>query len=292
MIWLALALGGVVGFGVILLVAELLPRQPKMAAALENLGNIELEGHTPTVQDSLSRFMQQGWLSGLRVEPRDLALVETSPVEHHARQAMMGIAGLAIPPILGLVVVTALQLPAPAIVFSIPVSIGLAALLIYAINLTVTQRATEAREEFARAVATYIELVAAARKRNTSAAESLKKAADVADSWVFRRLQQELQMAQYKNMRPWEAFKRFSKEIGVPELSDLADIMKLAGSEGVSVYEPLRARGRGLRVQLLNDARTKANADSERITMPMALMGLIFMALIAVPPLFRLIGST
>lgn len=291
MIWAALILGAIVGLGVIWLVAELMPRHPKLSAALDHLGTVEVTDTAPTAREQLGRIMQHGLLTKLRVNSKDLALVGISPVQHSSNQAMMGLLGFIIAPLLAAFCVFALGLPAPLMIISLPVSLGMALLLIWATNLTVTQKADEARHEFARAVATYIELVAAERKRNTAAGLALSRAANVADSWVFVRLREELQLAKYKGHRPWDAFKAFSKDIGVPELSDLADIMKLAGSEGASVYEPLRSRGKGLRVQLLNEARAKANADSERITMPMALMGLIFIVLIATPPLFKLVST-
>lgn len=291
MIWTALIIGGTVGLALIWIVAELSPRHPKLSAALENLGTVEVDASKADLRAQLGRLMQRGVLSKFGVNKKDLALVGTTSEQHSANQALMGIMGLVIPPALATVFVLILRLPAPILIFSLPVSLGLAVLLMWATNLTITQKAAEARQEFARAVATYIELVAAERKRATAATIALEHAADVADSWVFVRIRQELQLARYKGQRPWDALKQFSKEIGVPELSDLADIMRLAGAEGASVYEPLRARGKGLRVQLLNEARSRANADSERITMPMALMGLIFIALIATPPLFKLITS-
>ncbi|WP_426990775.1 TadC protein [Pseudarthrobacter sp. Y6] len=291
MIWTTLIIGGTVGLALVWIVAELSPRHPKLSAALENLGTVEVDTSKADFRAQLGRLMQRGVLSKFGVNKKDLALVGATSEQHSANQALMGIMGLVIPPAFGTVFVLILGLPAPILIFSLPVSLGLAVLLMWATNLTITQKAAEARQEFARAVATYIELVAAERKRATAATIALEHAADVADSWVFVRIRQELQLARYKGQRPWDALKQFSKEIGVPELSDLADIMRLAGAEGASVYEPLRARGKGLRVQLLNEARSRANADSERITMPMALMGLIFIALIATPPLFKLITS-
>jgi hypothetical protein len=291
MIWTTLIIGGTVGLALVWIVAELSPRHPKLSAALENLGTVEVDTSKADFRAQLGRLMQRGVLSKFGVNKKDLALVGATSEQHSANQALMGIMGLVIPPAFGTAFVLILGLPAPILIFSLPVSLGLAVLLMWATNLTITQKAAEARQEFARAVATYIELVAAERKRATAATIALEHAADVADSWVFVRIRQELQLARYKGQRPWDALKQFSKEIGVPELSDLADIMRLAGAEGASVYEPLRARGKGLRVQLLNEARSRANADSERITMPMALMGLIFIALIATPPLFKLITS-
>jgi Flp pilus assembly protein TadB len=289
MTWTALALGAAAGLALVIAIAEFLPRRPKLSAAFENLGGTA-QTLDPDFKERLGRALQRGPFGWLAVNPRDLAMVGKTPVQHAANQALFGILGFAVPPVLGLLFIVALRLPLPLLLFSLPASAGTAVLLMWAINLTVTQKAAEDRADFGRAVATYIELVAAARKGNISSSRSLSLAADVGNSWVFVRLQQELRLATYRGIRPWDAFKSLATEIGVPELSDLADIMRLAGEEGASIYEPLRARGKGLRVQLLNEAKTRANAKVEQSTFPAGVMGMIFIALIFTPPLFRLIG--
>ena len=174
MIWAALTLGAIVGLGLVWLVAELTPRHPKLSAALDHLGTVEVAATTPTKREQMGRVMQHGLLARLQVNSKDLALVGISPAQHSSNQAMMGLLGFIIAPLLAGFCVLLLGLPAPLLIVSLPVSLGMALLLIWATNLTVTQKAEEARHEFARAVATYIELVAAERKRNTAAGLALR----------------------------------------------------------------------------------------------------------------------
>jgi hypothetical protein len=108
---------------------------------------------------------------------------------------------------------------------------------------------------------------------------------------VFERIKQELLRARFSGIQPWEALRHLSNEIGVKELADVADIMRLSGEEGAAVYESLRARGKALRVQLLNEEHTIANRLSERMTYPQALLGVVFMAMLVTPPLLRLMAS-
>jgi len=75
----------------------------------------------------------------------------------------------------------------------------------------------------------------------------------------------------------------------VPELQDVADIMRLSGEEGVAVYENLRARSRGMRTALLAREQARANAGSERMVIPVALLGLIFLSLLAYPAIVRVL---
>ena len=76
------------------------------------------------------------------------------------------------------------------------------------------------------------------------------------------------------------------------ELDDFADIMRLSGEEGASVYANLRARSAAMRTAMLNDELAQANAVGERMTIPGSLLGVIFMALLVAPSLLRMLSNT
>ena len=75
----------------------------------------------------------------------------------------------------------------------------------------------------------------------------------------------------------------------MPELDDLADILRLSGEEGAPIYEQLRARSAGLRSAMLHHELGQANAINERLSIPMSLLGVIFLALLVAPALLRLV---
>ena len=77
-----------------------------------------------------------------------------------------------------------------------------------------------------------------------------------------------------------------------PELDDFADIMRLSGEEGASVYANLRARSAAMRTAMLNDELAEANAVGERMSIPGSLLGVIFMALLVAPSLLRMFSNT
>ncbi|MFX8620604.1 hypothetical protein ABTM24_20645, partial [Acinetobacter baumannii] len=78
--------------------------------------------------------------------------------------------------------------------FYIPALLGLpiAVWLWFSVDQDIRSKANDARAEFTRAVAVYLELVAAERKRGATAARALETSADVGRSWVFVRIRQEL----------------------------------------------------------------------------------------------------
>ena len=75
-------------------------------------------------------------------------------------------------------------------------------------------------------------------------------------------------------------------------LDDLADIMRLSGEEGAQVYAQLRARSASMRAAMLNTEKAKANEIGERMSIPMSLLGVIFLAILVAPALLRVMGGT
>jgi ribosome-interacting GTPase 1 len=65
--------------------------------------------------------------------------------------------------------------------------------------------------------------------------------------------------------------------------------MRLSGHDGAAVYGTLRARAASLRTQLLSATAAEANAASEHMTVPVALLGVAFMALIGYPAFARIL---
>jgi hypothetical protein len=74
-----------------------------------------------------------------------------------------------------------------------------------------------------------------------------------------------------------ESLHALSTELGLPELADLADIMRLSGQEGAQVYSNLRARSAGMRAAMLNAELAKANEIGKRMLIPMSILGVIFL---------------
>jgi len=198
--------------------------------------------------------------------------------------------GLLIAPLLSLFF-NALGLGLP-IALSGAASVGLAAVLSFVPNYNVIDDAKHARLEFARALGAYIDLVALERNNGSGVRQALESAALVGDSWVFTRLSEELTRSRWSGQPPWDALHTLADELGLPELDDFADIMRLSGEEGASVYSHLRARSAAMRTAMLNDEVAEANAVGERMTIPGSLLGVVFMALLVAPSLLRMFSNT
>jgi Flp pilus assembly protein TadB len=168
----------------------------------------------------------------------------------------------------------------------------LAAGLFFVPDVNVRDDASKARGEFSRALGAYIDLVALERLSGSGTRQSMEVAASVGDSWVFRRLGEELARSRWNGVAPWEALHVLADQLGVTDLDDVADILRLSGEEGAAVAEQLRARAASLRSAQLHHELGKANATNERLSIPMSLLGVVFLALLVAPALLRLLGMS
>ena len=179
--------------------------------------------------------------------------------------------------------------------FVVPTAVTVGAILIGTLfgwlvpNGNVATAAGEARLDFNRALGSYVDLVALERSAGGSAArQALENAAEIGDSWPFRRVRDELARSRFSGEPPWDAIHHLADELGLPALDDVADIMRLAGDEGSQVYDTLRARSTALRSALLAAEQTKANALSGRMAIPTTLMAIVFCVILVTPAVLRL----
>lgn len=300
MTWeLGILAGALAGLGLTMVVRELMPSHPHLRATLGRLHDAPAPVSARVVetsvrqgslfQDRLGRLLEQRLptLVGFRLPRRELDLLRIPPYRYFGEKALWALLGLCFPAILTFtLMITGVTLP-----FSIPAFVGLilAVVMWFLPDVETRQKANTAREEFTRALGAYIDLVALERAGGAGSTQALENAAEVGDSWVFQRLREELARARWSGTTPWEGLHTLSRQLGLNDLDDLADIMRLSGEEGATIYESLRARAGGLRDAVLSAEHARANADSERMVMPVALLGVVFMALLAAPTVMRML---
>jgi len=294
--------GATVGLGVTVIVRDLLPAQPQLAAALARLAPTPRIAAGPARQEPAGEpastsgletrvglFTQRHLhrLSFLTVPHRELLLLRTPVARFLGQKVLLGLLGLLFPTVFTIVVGAAgQQLPILLPTFG---GLLLAVVLFALPDLEVRRRAAAARQEFARAICAYTDLTALERTAGAGATQALEQAATIGDSWVFLRLREQLTLARLNGTPPWDGLHALATELALPELSDLADIMRLSGEEGTAVADTLRARSRGLRTALLSKDQARANEDSERLVVPVALLGLIFIAILGAPTILRIL---
>lgn len=294
---LALLGGVLVAAGLVLLVSRLAPARPDLADALDRLSPEHHQAQAPVGVQGVSAADRVGrWgvrllpaLAWGRVPVQQLALLRISTVRFYGEKLLFALIGLVMVPVLSLLLaVLGWRLP---IVIPVLATLGLAVGMFFLPDYNVRDDAARARTEFARALGAYADLVALERNAGSGPRQALEVAAQVGDSWVFRRIREELAFSNWSGEQPWQALRRMSQELGVPELGDLADIVRLSGEEGAQIYSQLRARSASMRAAMLTDEITYANTIGEKLSIPMSILGVIFLIILVTPALLRVIGG-
>ncbi|GAA2917285.1 type II secretion system F family protein [Streptomyces erythrogriseus] len=284
--------GGTVGAGAALLVREMLRPQPALAPALQRTapGSVPVYAEQDLDRDEvwgrwlLARLER---LPGVRVPVTNLALLGQGPGQFMLKKTALAALGLLCPVLVTIPwIVAGISLP-----FYVPAVVGLAvaALLFLIPDLAVRDQAKRARQEFAHALVAYLDLVALKRAADAGPTEALEKAAAVGQGWPFLYLQGALRRARLEKIPPYQALAELAAEYDLPALDDVADIMRGSATDGAAVYKALRARTAALSAELLADQAAEANAASEKMTAPGALLAVLVMLLMAFPAVIRML---
>lgn len=294
---ISIAAGVLIGLGATILIGRLMPAHVDSKWAIEQLDPIRettqaVEAQSVSgMQNQLGLFIERkadptSWW--MRVPERELRLLQRPVHVYLGEKALLAVVGLLFPPLF-MVVMMLMGMHLP---FTLPAiaSLGLAALFWKLPDLRIRGEAKTARGEFVRALATFIDLVALERASGAGTSQSLENAAKVGDSWVFKRLKAAIDQAEWTGRQPWDGLKDLSEELEIPEVADLAEIMRLSREQGSTVYEQLRARASSMRNALLSEDLAKATAAAEQMSVPVSTLALIFLALLGCPAILRVMG--
>ncbi len=269
------------------------PAEPDLADALDRLSPrrpMQPDVTVPADRDVGARAglwalrrLPPGWV---RVPIHDLAVLRKPVASFYGDKVAFAALGALAAPLLAWLV--SLTVPLPV---TVPVVITLAAMVggWFLPDLNVAQDAARARTEFRRALGAYTDLVALERHGGGSGSrQAMDLAAEVGDSWPFRRISEELARSRFSGQQPWDALHLLADDLSVRDLDDVADIMRLCGEEGAPVYDTLRARSAASRNALLAADLSQANEVGERMTIPASLTAVVFLAILIVPAIARL----
>ncbi|PNE43436.1 type II secretion system F family protein [Streptomyces noursei] len=283
--------GAAVGGGVALLVRELAHAQPPLEQSLRRTSGAAVVAAAASRDEVVGRWLLQRLrnLPGVSIPTRNLSLLRQAPERFVLLKVGMALLGLLLPS----VALLPWMLVGGGVPVVVPAAAGLAAaaVLWFVPDLSVRDQAKRAREEFAHAMAAYLDLVALKRAGDAGPTEALEQAAAVGQGWAFQRIGQALARARIDKIAPWQALADMTEELGLPVLDDVADIMRQSADDGAAVYATLRARARALRTELLEGQAAEANADSEKMTAPGALLAVLVMLLLAFPAVIRIVAT-
>jgi len=289
-----IAAGGMlVGAGLVLGVWAVRPAPPQLSAALAQLSTQP----SSRALVSVAADRPSGWLplplmrlAGryLGVSDADLEITGWTRPQLAARKVFLALAGLLMPAVL--TAALAITGSTPPLVFPAAFSLIIGGGLWAAPSQEIKTKAARARTEFRAALRVFLTLVGLERQARGSPTEALEEASREWRSWPFRLMHAEILRAELAGQQPWDGLRQLGDRLEVQELRNLADIVSTA-ADGAAIFDTLLAESRSLQHRYLTDEEAAANAASERLVQPVALLAISFMMLVLAPAVLRLFHS-
>ena len=279
------------------LVYGLYPPKPSLAHAMSALSantapapilTSTSDGWVARAGAPLAGFLAGLGLPGARAR-KDLAVLERSTSAHLAQKGMLAVLGLGAP----LALAALLSAAGSPLGWLLPawLCVAFSAAGFVAPDYLIRSEAAQRRQEMVRALSAFLDLVSLSLAAGGGVEAALKEASMVGDGWAFTALRKALATAEISRVAPWQTLGQLGTELDVPALSGLSATLALAGSEGAKVRASLAARAATMRANGLAEAEGQANAATERMSLPVVVMGLGFMLMIGYPAMAHVMNG-
>lgn len=251
----------------------------------------EVAGSTRIGQTAARWLIDKGALSHPRMETLGptLAVTGQSFEELVTRMLVAAGAGLLVPPILWTL--------AAISGFSIPLAVPMIATVLLVLCglllpvATLARKASERRRHFRFVIGTFVDLVVLSLAGGVGVEGALFAASQVSSDWAAQTIARSLYRARDGGRSPWAALGQLGSDLGIPELVELAATLQLAGTEGARIRQALQARAVTLRRHEQAEAESAANATTERLFVPGALLLIGFLLFVGYPAFSRILGG-
>jgi tight adherence protein C len=152
----------------------------------------------------------------------------------------------------------------------------------------VRAQATEQRRMFSHALSSFCDVCGMCLAAGRGIDASIQTAASAGDGWPFAELQGTLRTGYVQGEAPWEALTRLAAECDLPDLTELAAALSLAGDEGAAVRDTVASKAKSIRERLTGNAERDAATVTERMGIPATLLLLGFIIFLGFPALYVL----
>ncbi len=148
--------------------------------------------------------------------------------------------------------------------------------------------ANRGRRHARRVICSFLDLVVLGLAGGMGIESALLAAAQLGENAVSRRMLAALSLSRDTGEPPWDALARLGETLGIEEFGELAATAGLAGMEGAKIRATLAARAASIRRHELANAEAEANALTEKLFIPGALLLVGFLIFIGYPAFTRI----
>ena len=282
-------LGAGAGAGVVLSWRALAPRPLSIDALLSALARpgVALDQPTPPAASpaermgSTARRVVETFGHDPHRHRQELELVGRTPERHAFDKILGAIAGLLVPNLAatGLVLI-GMQVPLGLVAVC---SLATATVGFLMPDFMLRDEAEKRRRAFRHTLSSYLDRVNVLLAGGAGIETALYAAADAGDGWGYQTIRNELQRARLTGQSPWDTFATLNERLGINELAELAASVSLAGSHGARIRASLAAKADTLRGHQVAETEAAAEAATERMTIPVAVLLFGFLVFIAYP---------
>lgn len=217
---------------------------------------------------------------------QELELVGKTAERHALDKLLAALVGLVAPNLVGGALV-AVGIPAPVGALA-GFSLAACAAGFVMPDLLLRDAANARRRVFRHALSSYLDLVNVLLAGGAGIETALHAAADAGDGWGYRTIRAELRRARLTGQSPWDTFAQLDERLGINELAELAASVSLAGSQGARIRTSLAAKADTLRGHQVAETEASAEAATERMTLPVAVLLFGFLVFIAYPAVIQI----
>lgn len=287
-------LGAGVGVGVLLTFRALTPRPPAFDAVLAGLARpgTSIDEAAPVGSPGADRAgaAARRLVESIGYDPdrhlQELELIGRSPERHAFDKILGAVAGLLVPNLAGVALV----------IVGVPVPLGVIAAFSLATTVVgfvmpdwlLRDEAEKRRRAFRHTLSSYLDLVNVLLAGGAGIETALHAAADAGDGWGYQTIRAELRRARLTGQSPWDTFAQLAQRLGINELAELAASVSLAGSHGARIRASLAAKADTLRGHQVAETESAAEAATERMTVPVAVLLFGFLVFIAYPAVVQI----
>lgn len=157
-------------------------------------------------------------------------------------------------------------------------------------DLEARREAAARRRDFRRALGAYLDLVALEMAGSAAPTEALPSAARVGSGWPMALLRDTLWRSTRSGQDPWDALTELGQRIGVGELRDLGNLVRLTGRDGARVRQTLTSRAATMRAAALAEAEGAAGQRDQSMRLAQLVIGFGFVAFLTYPAVINVLG--